>query len=337
MSSLTQLPLYGRKYKIEVTLPDADGSGSSTVLTVADSDFEPSSLRVTFDIFTMYWRWYWTADIEIYNLDQSTTDAILNPPPFIAQGMTVKVSAGYQNGNYGLIWSGPVFQPLWERRNVTDFVITLHCILGLDELTRNNISGSYAAQTNQTDLIRQMAAQAFRPIKIADGGLSDKIKDTKLSRGGAFFGNSHKLISQIAEDNNMQWWQNGDGLRVGKIDDDVSAEPQITYTPDTGLIGTPQQTQWGVQFRTLLDPRAQVQKPAMAVKIDQTSIVVAKKQIGELPGVLDANGIYIVGAVRYLGDTRGPDWYSEITGYTSVGGKLAMLSGLGDAYLNGGG
>jgi hypothetical protein len=318
-STPQQLPTFMRKYKIEVSLPD-----STELLTITDSDFEPEALRATFDIYTPAWRAYWYAEICLYNLDQLTTSKLLAKP--IKQGMKVTVSAGYREGNYGVIWSGEVFQPFFDRENVVDFKVTLHCILGLNEFIRNHISQSYAAQTTQYDLIQQMADKAFNKIKV--GAISPDISKKKFPRGGVLFGNLDRYLSSWASDNNMQWWLSPSGLNFQGPDSQLSSSVDFVYSPDRGIIGVPQQTQYGVDLRVLLDPRITVRPPLPVVKIDNSQIQLQKRQIGELFNILDQDGEYIVVSARHYGDTRGNDWYTDIQGLTSTGGKLAMIQSL---------
>jgi hypothetical protein len=85
--------------------------------------------------------------------------------------------------------------------------------------------------------------------------------------------------------------------------------------------------QGGISFKVALDPRVRVTAPPMKVRIDNSSIVAMKRQLGEFPSMLDDSGIYNVGRVRHVGDSRGNDWYTEIDGFTSPGKKATMLSG----------
>jgi hypothetical protein len=156
--------------------------------------------------------------------------------------------------------------------------------------------------------------------------VSSALAGKKMPRGGVLFGNPDKYLTKIANNNNMQWWFGLNGLNLGKSDEDVPTQSvDFVYTPNTGIIGVPQQTQYGVDFRVLLDPRIRIQRPLPVVKIDNSTIRQQKLQIGEYLNILDQDGEYIVIAARHFGDTRGNEWYTDITGLTSTGGKLAML------------
>ena len=306
MSINPAFPLYGRKYQLTLKLPDSQGN--QTVLDISDSSFEPGALRITFDVTTVAWQTYWSADIVIYNLDEPTGTQILS-----SQGMEVSLSAGYQNSGYGVIWDGYVMQALWDRENVVDFKITLHCMIGFDDLTRNFINRTYAG-ISQQQLITRMAKDCFRPIGVQS--ISTKLDAQVLPRGKTVFGNPKKYIDWVAADNNMMSWLTSKGLNMTTPAAALPGGTATVYTPATGLIGTPEQTDQGVMFRVLLDSSIQIKNPLMQVKIDNTIIRQQKRNIGELPHFLDSDGQYIVTMARYVGDSRGNDWYTEVTGVT---------------------
>jgi hypothetical protein len=356
---LSQYALFGRKYSITVALPSSDGTGAN-LITLASDSFEPEALRVTFDIYKPAFQVFWYADICIYNLDQDLTKQIVNAAAptgnnsqntsatQITQRVICEVQAGYQNGNHGTIWKGPVFQPLWERENAVDFKLTLRCMIGPDPLTRNFISGAFAAGMNQTDFLNRiinLTSTSDYPVAPVSGkSISSNLSPNSLFRGVTAFGNTGDYLQQIADSNNKQFWMSENGLNLGSPDEDVavSAAAPLVFTPpplpglnssapaiptkNQGIIiGTPQQTQLGVDFRALLNPQIKIEKPLMQVKIDNSQLRLQKKQIGQYPGLLDQDGTYIVGGARFVGDTRGTEWYVDITGYTIVGNALALF------------
>lgn len=338
----TAIPLFRRKYKIDVLVPNADGS--TTTITVSSDEFEPEALRVTFEVYQVAFQERWFAEICIYNLDQATTNQLLGGN---SQNLMVVVAAGYgtgEKGAYATIWNGPVFQALLDRENVTDYKITLVCTIGLTEFTRNLVNKTLAAGINQADLVQKIASLAFNPIPVGSNGISSTLKPNKLSRGTTIFGNPATHLTNIAADNEMQWWMGSTGIAMKGLSDDAPVAPSLVFAPpampgvntagapnqrvaDGVIIGTPQQTQFGVSFRVLLDPRLQIKPDAwLVVKIDNSLIRFAKKQIGDtVLNILDQDGVYAVGGVRFRGDTRGQDWYAEVDGYTTYQAKAQIL------------
>jgi len=310
---------FGRKYKVTVQLR------TGQTLTVVNSDWEPEALRCEFDVFAPgYQNAFWEAEVSLWNLDQEVNGALLS------RGDLVTVEAGYYNGQYGQIFQGKVFQPMWSRENNTDFVTTLRCLVGPDEITRNFVSFSYGPYTSQVDIVKKMADACFTKLPAPDIG---NIQDNKDPRARGVFGSPREVLNQVARDNNAQWFVDGNGkVTIGRIDDSV-VEEAIVYTPDSGIIDTPQQVQDGVIFSVQMDPRLKVQRPTLQVKLDKTVIRQAKQRVGVPQTILDHDGTYLVGAVRHFGDTRGAPWFTEVIGYTSVAGKLALLGAVPDGIL----
>lgn len=85
------------------------------------------------------------------------------------------------------------------------------------------------------------------------------------------------------------------------------------------IIGTPQQTQQGVEFTVLLDPRVKV---GDVVKLDYTSIRQVLLQAPSPNGPyqltrLDRDGTYTVFHVRHEGSTREVPWYTHLNCLTA--------------------
>jgi hypothetical protein len=283
--------------------------GNNVALDVSD-------LRCTFRIEKIGYQAINYGDISIYNLSSQTQADI------IKYGMRVVLEAGYENGQYGKIFDGDIFQPLWDRENVVDYKLTLHCFDGDSQLNNNFVGMTVQASHDQrSDLLNIMknARNSF-----SNGQISTDLDNTEMPRGKVFFGMPKKYFREIANANNHQWsyvdrelvFSNLTNIPVGKA---------LVVSPETGLIGTPQQTQDGVEFKVLLDPNIKVQYPAMQVKIDNSVVRQQKIMLGQLQTRLDQDGFYYVASVTHCGDTRGDDWYTEVIGFNSTTGRLAAM------------
>jgi hypothetical protein len=326
--------LFGISYSIKIDTPDGS-------ILVASDQFDVA-LRCVFEVQQTLLPALWFCTLSIYNLAPKTRERIM-------QGSRVVIEAGFKDGVHGVIWDGPVFQPQWERENVTDFKTTLHCIMGVNELVRQVAIGSVNAFTAQDDIVRQIAARCENPIPVAylapktDSNGKPNWKQATSVLPEPIFGNPRNLLDNIAENNNMQWFYGYDGIHMGNFLTMASTADVITYTPSTGLLGTPQQvkgptisspngstiaTQGGITFRVPLDARMKVTMPPLSVRVDNASIRTMLRNIGEFPTILEKDGIYKVAGVRHVGDSRGNDWFTEITGYTtsSPDGIATMLS-----------
>lgn len=330
MSTQSTVPAFGRRWQLQIlTAPE---NGSQVVWTVGQDAWLPEALRVTFDINKNGYVDAWYGEIDIYNLNLPTQQAV------ILEGYEVILSAGYQSGaNYGVIFRGRVFQVLWTRENVVDYKLTLHCMVGLYETNYNIATFTAAGGVSQRDIILRMAEQAqtkFNVTQLDSSTLGTKI----LPRGEVVFGSVAKYLSEVANGNGLQFWTGSTGINLADISPKTN-NPQYTYSavPDPAnnsgrqsdisytIIGTPQQIPEGVEFRILLDSRLDVVAPAMVVKIDNTVIRQMKAYLGNLPPILAQDGNYIVANVRHRGDTRGQDWYTDVLGLWTVNQLVGAL------------
>ncbi len=301
-------PLYGRRWSIGVGKKEILGE-MGLAWDISDSDWSNEALRCTFSIEKAFNHVPWYADLTIWNLAGDTERAIIDS---VNLGSTVVIEAGYQSGNYGTIWDGEIFQPLFDREDGTDFKLTLHCMNGLGIMISNFCAKTLTKGHDYAGILKEIAKSSRNPIPV--GSISQSLHSQKLPRGKVIFGEPKKYIRQMTQDKNCQWFFGEEGLSVFNINEPLPHEDKATVvSPKTGLIGTPQQTQGGIIIRTLLNPLLIIRNPAMVVKVDNSVIRQTKIDVGQLVSPLDQDGYYKIIKVRHIGDTRGNDWYTEIT------------------------
>src|ERR1035438_10547257 len=118
-------PWFIRQYRIIVS------NGNNVALDISD-------LRCTFKIEKSF-KAINFGEVTIYNLSANTQADI------IQYGMRVVIEAGYENGNYGVIFDGDVYQPIWNREDIVDNTLTLCCFDGNSVLINNMISATVEA------------------------------------------------------------------------------------------------------------------------------------------------------------------------------------------------
>ena len=314
-------PYWGRAYTL-IVYNTPDGSGIPGA-TLSSSAWEPEALRITFDVHqSAIPSPWWFADISIYNCDDAT---IANA---LANAKWVTLSAGYQSiGNQQVIWSGAVMQVLLTREDVVDLKTTFHC-MATDPRIARRVNFNQAQNTTQATVVAQMLT-AISGVVIAP--LPTVLSDTKYLRGKVIFGDVNKYFAQLADAHNMTWFKAPEGHAIGPLDSGTNT-PAYTYSPPlptnwTGaapsattsytIIGTPRQTDCGVEFSVLLDPRLKVQMPPLLVAINNAVIVQLERQVPQGPYMpLAEDGAYVVAEVHHRGDTRGNVWQTDVLGYT---------------------
>jgi hypothetical protein len=312
-------PYFGRAFKITVT-PQEGGE----VWTVANSAWGEESLRCTFRIEQLPLASMWFADIVIYNISHDTQK-------LIRSGDLVTVTAGHLAPGSGLIFSGKVFQPLWDRPNETDFTLTLHCLVRLWDLEEPHISTVIPAGLSPAAQVQWVADTAGIPVYYLDPSLA---KGPKNPRATSWAGPPTLFFLQMQRGTNLNFWYDFKGIVIRSLEPQ-SDTPDIIYAPPFAsdvptqtteglikytLIGTPQQLEDGVQFRVLLDPDMQLGKLAQIAAIYKKLALYPNQKL-----FIDPAGIYVVAGITHIGDTRGNEWYTEVHAITRALSKMNAL------------
>lgn len=305
---------FGRTWNLRVFI-----KASNETWEIANDGWQSEGLRVTFDIGQQATSAWWYGDISIYNLAPGQHE-------FIKKGDEVTLSAGYQSPgtNNRLIFKGQVYQPLWERTSAFDIRLTLHCLVG--RLTDGNSEASVTIPADYTDeqAVRYLAGSVGINIAYLDPALGDEKSRKERPRGEPFSGNPRIYFDQIAAKHQINCWVDWDGLTIrplAPLSDTpnriyappLSPDSQIEAQPDAAtsytLIGSPQQTQMGVAFRTLLDSQLRL---GDLIKLDFATIRMLQLGPFDIPRLFDKDGVFLSFNIRHLGDTRGQEWFTEV-------------------------
>ncbi|TWH46326.1 hypothetical protein [Sporomusa sp. KB1] len=310
--------LYGRKFRVYV----ADK---------ADNAWDVSNLRCTFSIEKKARAVSNYAEINIYNLTNDTETEI------IKEGVRIIVEAGYDGiidtetgqqtevKQYGKIFDGDIIQFVRSREDNVDYVLSLICLDGDAFLNNGILKTTLNAGVTQRQIVEHIAQRSIVPNKTKPteiGRISPELSTQRLPRGKVFFGMPKNYLGDIARDNAASFWVDEGKIYIAKATD-IAPDEALVLTPQTGLIGSPQQVQDGVSFRCLLNPAIKLQT---MIKLDNVLIRQAKYQIGLIPSKLDEDGQYQVYKLNHIGDTRGDEWYTEVIGVSRYGLMPLMLA-----------
>lgn len=225
--------LFGRRYRITVS----DESGTA---------IDISRLHCTFSIIKTIQMEPNSSEISVYNLNAQTENAI------IMNGKRVTVEAGYEGSQFGLIFDGDIIQCIREKVNANTFKLT---IIALDSDRAINFDiANYSILRGQShrSIVEHIANKASNPVPL--GSISEKLKNTTLPRGKVLFGKASDFIRQIAKSNGLKCYM--DDGRLNLIDlKELPKNEIFKLDPTSGLIGVPEQTQYGVSGQCLLNPQ----------------------------------------------------------------------------------
>lgn len=296
-------PLYIRKWRLLIE------TWRGAVLEIGDP------LRITFRIQKNINQIFQFAEIDIYNLSADTeTDIFQN-------GKTVTLEAGYENGAYGVIFKGPIRQPVRGKEDATTYFLKLGCLDGDDALNLGFVSLSLASNVTPADIIRSVARSSTVPFDI-EVNLADK-GTQRTKRGKVIFGQPGDTIRTISKNLNAEFYfDNGSahvkGLSVAPPD----VVPEINA--QSGMVGIPKQLDRGISVRCLINPSLTLDN---WFKINNQSIVGAIPDLGQIQSLLDRDGVYRIVEMVVAGDSRGNEWYQDIVAYSQSGSLPPLLLG----------
>lgn len=179
--------------------------------------------------------------------------------------------------------------------------------------------------------LHRATMQDFNAFGVTQGITGD-FPDTVFPRGRAIYSSSRNVMDNIAAQCKATW-QLVDG-QVQMVPEDKYIHEAIVLNANTGLIGMPQQTMGGgVNVRCLINPNIRING---LIQLDQASVyraALGNSEIAQSPGRITeteengnrvltgttsqaasiaTDGVYIVKAIDYTGDTRGQAWYMDL-------------------------
>lgn len=292
------------------------GIFAQLVVSKGTQGLDLSKLRFRFEVRASDAETPNTLTVRIYNLAETTVNSI------IQEFDTVNLSAGFQNGNKGQIFSGDIKQFKFGREQNVDSYLEILAGDGDEAYNQAVINRSFPAGTTDSQTFDALASAFGLPVAptangfLATGGI--------LARGKTQFGMAKFFMRDLARNNDTRWSiQNGVITLVpntGYLPGDV-----VVLTSATGMIGQPESTDNGISVRCLLNPNIYVGR---AVQIDNASITQFAFPVnnpGHLgtgsgafksqfyPASTSQDGLYRVLVVEHVGDTRGNDFYTDLT------------------------
>jgi cell wall-associated NlpC family hydrolase len=185
-------------------------------------------------------------------------------------GKRVTIEAGYEGSQFGLIFDGDILQTIREREDGTTFKLT---IIALDSDRPINFEiANYSLVRGQTarSIVDHIVNKAQYPTDL--GSISDRLKAQKLTRGKVMFGKASDYLRQIAKTYDLQYYMDDGKLNLIHLED-LPKDEIFELSPTSGLVGTPEQTEFGVSGKCLLNPQIKLNS---LIHIDN-SLVRARK------------------------------------------------------------
>ena len=254
-------------------------------------------LRVNFSIIKSIDSKPNPASIKIWNLSQSNINRIVS-----SNIKSVILSAGYKE--LVEIFKGDIIKSKVQRQNV-DTVIDLTCADGFKDYTQGRVKITLPAGATDKDIVNSLK-DAFPSVTFGDLLTIPNMR--KLPRGKVLNGNAREILDDITKNNGADW-SIQDGELVFLPKNTVLKNQIVALSQDSGLIGSPEKTDDGLEITCLLNSNLKV------------------GGLVRVQSMFDFyNGFYKIIKISHDGDNLGGNWLSKITAvegnFTTTGATL---------------
>lgn len=301
--------MFGRKYRIIVS----DDSGNA---------YDVSDLHVIFKAKKTMLAEYYISNIFLYNLNVDTENKI------IQYGTKITIEAGYEGMYYGVIFEGDIVQTIRSKEEGTDYLLEIIAVDSERYLSSGFLNYNIKRGQTMREAVGIIATKSSTTAGL--GNISDSFSESKYTRGKAVFGQARDYLKQLAKTQNATFYMNDGQINLVKVTD-VPEGTIIKLDYDSGMIGVPTQTEYGMEVKCLLNPQL---KCNILVQVQKEDIIERQFQPGSIQyNNIEQDGIYRIIEITYSGDNRGQDWYCELTTIIQSGAFPNMLADPGFSAL----
>ncbi len=257
-----------------------------------------------------------TLVLRVYNLSKNTLNRVINNGEF----NKVAVSAGYQNGNFGLIFKGVIKQFRIGRENATDTYLDILAADGDFEYNQGVVNTTLQGANNTPAKTIEALSSAMGTTLDSSSVIYDNQHVPNI-RGTVLFGMARARMRNVATTLDASWTISNGKMVVVANSGYLEGEA-VKINIATGLIGMPEQTDGGIKIKCLLNSRIRIGGLVQLNNSEINQLLFQNPDAAPIPydqwagfqnlASLSPDGTYMVFSVTHEGDTRGTPWYSNL-------------------------
>jgi hypothetical protein len=311
---------------------------SCVVATSSGEGLEFADFKVQFKVTRGDFQTPNSCDVRIFNLKPATANLIGQP-----EYTQISLSAGYE-GNFALIFRGTIKQFRLGRLNQLDSYVDITAADGDEAYNFAPVLVSVPAGSKQKS-IADVLLGAMSKYGVTQGYLPT-LPSNGLIRGRVLYGLCRDEYRNFAWNNGCKWSIQDNAVTMIPYTSYIANGGEVPIiSVSTGLIGVPEQTQQGINIKTLLNPNykiGQLIKLEGGVNTFRRSLDLpsqAQNITTALQAQTSPDGLYYVMVANHSGDTRGNDWYTSMiclsvdATVTSADALQALVAGSAESIL----
>lgn len=275
-----------------------------------------------------------SCDVRVYNLSQTTANQLRATKGSVPEFTQLQLAVSYGNQPLAQIFWGGITQVRLGREDQRNSYVDITAADGDEPYNFAPTAFTLAAGAQPLTPIQkilafmgnyvsdnpQTADSAGQPIGLGYVPNSIKGNTNRTIRGRTYYGGCKYELRALAEHNDCRWSiQDGQVTFIPKTA--YIPEAPAVISPDTGLIGVPEQTQNGLKLRVLLNPTLRIGRTVKLISnaVNQLRYGLDINSLATNPTLqlgatkLNADGLYYVMRAEHSGDSRGAPWYTDLT------------------------
>jgi|HubBroStandDraft_4_1064222.scaffolds.fasta_scaffold01923_5 hypothetical protein len=288
---------------------------SCVIADASGNGLDFSDFQVRFNVRRGDYQAPNSCDVRIFNVADNTANQIQN------EFTQIVLQAGYE-GSYGVIFLGTIKQVRKGRVDAKNSYVDVTAGDGDSAYNFATCSFSLAAGTTPANavqaLLQSLIAGSLKQQISAQSTLPPLPTNGRV-RGRVFYGMTRDAMRELCRSYGLKWSIQDGVITLIPLTGYLPG-PIPVLSPDTGLIGVPEQTQQGIEMRVLLNSNIKigqlVQLQSASVNLNRYGLDTASQAINDgLAGQIktNADGYYYVMVANHSGETRGNDWYTDLT------------------------
>jgi len=273
-------------------------------IIIPNIDIEINGLKIQFEIQKSLVGYPNLGNIEIYNLSQNTRALIEE------KGLEIQLYAGYSDEEIGLIFDGNITNVI-HKKSQTDWQTSIFAQDGIKILNSATINTTFAAGTTMPQIYDALVDQMDGITKGITKGLKNCLSGKRsLLRELQLSGNVKDWLDKLSKDCGFEYSVNNGIIETTPTNLPLSDESPVIINQNSGMIGSPQRTEIGVEVANLLLPKL---KLGRTIKIEavNTEINIGNLIFRKITNIPQP-GTYRIDKITHIGDTHGNDWKSQI-------------------------
>lgn len=224
---------------------------------------------------------------------------------------SVKVEAGYENGEFGVIFAGQIRDVTIDLQGA-DISAAIECGDGDKGIAQGAASRTFPAGTRPREIIDYLVGE----MPDVDAGTFVGIDDLPAyTRPLTVYGYAARELDELGREHGFYWSVQNGSCEIVKSD--MYMPDTVVISTESGMVGVPKVTDKGVALTTLLRPAL---APGRLIEVRSNFLDEASgrdKRSSDQGG-----GLFRVASVRFAGSNRDKPFYADVEGNRVQGGKV---------------